>query len=80
MKRNCFTKLGAVYVPKNTTGWSLTTLTLVSAIRTFVTVDKHSYSVSDTLIGAIPIIANLFLLLWFVAVQSSRPSNSFFLI
>jgi hypothetical protein len=78
--RHCFTKLGAVYVPKNTTGWSPTALTWVTAICTFVIVDKHSHSVSDTLIGAIPIIANLFLLLWLVAAQSSRPSNSFSLI
>jgi hypothetical protein len=76
MKRNWFTKLGPVYVPQNTTGWSLTILTLVIAIRTFLMVDKHSHSVSDTLIGAVPIIAILFLLLWLVAAQSLRPSNS----
>lgn len=71
MQRDWFRRWGAIYLPCSITGWSLTLLTAFIAVRTFMMVDSHSHSASDTLIGAVPIIAMLALLLWLVAVRSS---------
>ena len=71
MDRNWFRKIGPLYVPLGPFGWVLSLLTLFIAFRTFVMVDRQSHSVSDTLIGAAPIIAVLALLLWLVAARSS---------
>jgi hypothetical protein len=77
MDRNWFYRFGPIFLPKNLTGWLLTLLTAFVAVRVFQMVDRHSHSASDTLIGAVPIIAELFLLLWIVAARSSdaRKSN-----
>lgn len=58
-------------MPASATGWLISLLTAFVAVQTFVTVDRHSHSASDTLIGAVPIIATLFLLLWLLASRSS---------
>ena len=71
MDRNWFRKIGPIYVPASITGWLLSLLTVFIAVQTFLTVDRHSHSASDTLIGAVPIIATLTLLLWLLAARSS---------
>ncbi|MDE2183882.1 MAG: hypothetical protein KGJ78_12760 [Alphaproteobacteria bacterium] len=69
---NWFRKVGPVYLPCSMAGWSLTAVVVVMAARTFLMVDRFSHSASDTLLGAGPIIALLFLLLWLVAAKASR--------
>ena len=71
MPKNWFRKLGPLYVPRSPTGWLLTLCTAFIGVQTFLMVDRHSHSASDTLIGAVPIIALLVLLLWLVAARSS---------
>ncbi len=75
MRRKWFRKIGLLYVPISVMGWALTLLTGFIAVRTFLMVDQHSHSASDTLIGAVPIIAVLFLLLWVVAARSAHSGN-----
>jgi hypothetical protein len=70
-----FSKLGLLYVPSSTVAWLLTLLTVIFAVRIFLLVDGQSHSASDTLIGAVPIIALQFWLLWLIAVRSSEPTR-----
>lgn len=72
MDRKWFRKFGLLYLPISIVGWLLTLLTGFIAARTFLMVDRYSHSASDTLIGAVPIIAVLFLLLWLVAARSTK--------
>jgi len=72
MERNWFRRFGFVYLPKGLTGWLLTLATAFITVRTFLMVDRHSHSASDTLIGALPIVALLLLLLWLVAAGTSN--------
>lgn len=72
MDRKWFHKSGLLYLPVSIVGWALTLLTGFIAVRTFLMVDRYSHSASDTLIGAVPIIAVLFLLLWLVAARSTK--------
>jgi hypothetical protein len=76
MDRKWFHELGLLHIPVSLTGWTLTLLTGFIAVRTFLMVDRYSHSASDTLIGAVPIVAVLFLLLWLVAARSARAGNS----
>ncbi|HUO97932.1 MAG TPA: hypothetical protein VMU01_04655 [Rhizomicrobium sp.] len=52
-------------------GWLLSLLTAFIAVQTFLMVDSHSHSASDTLIGAGPLVFTLVLLFWLVALRSS---------
>ncbi len=72
MRRMWFRRWGLIYLPHSLIGWSVTVLTLAIAARTFIMVDNHSHSVSDTLIGAVPIIAVMLVLLWLLAARSSE--------
>ena len=71
MQSNWFRKIGVFYVPRSIMGWLVSLLTLFIAVQTFLMVDRHSHSASDTLIGAAPVIATLLLLLWLLASRSS---------
>ncbi|HUO97935.1 MAG TPA: hypothetical protein VMU01_04670 [Rhizomicrobium sp.] len=71
MQKNWFRKTGPLYLPASAAGWALSLLTAFIAVQTFLMVDSHSHSASDTLIGAGPIIATLALLLWLLAAHSS---------
>jgi hypothetical protein len=67
-----FRKWGPIYLPSSLTGWLVSLVTVTMAAANFVAVDHHSHSVSDTLIGAGPVIAVLFLLLFLLAARSSQ--------
>ncbi len=75
MDRKWFRKSALLYMPVGIVGWALTLLTGFMAVRIFLMVDRSSHSASDTLIGAVPVIAVLFLLLWLVAARSARSGN-----
>ena len=71
MHRIWFRRIGPFYVPRSIVGWLVSLLTLFIAVQTFLMVDRHSHSASDTLIGAVPVMATLMLLLWLLASRSS---------
>jgi hypothetical protein len=51
MKLNWFTRKGIIYRPVSIVGWVLFAMALAFAIYTFIDIDHHSHSVSDTLIN-----------------------------
>jgi hypothetical protein len=51
MKLNWFTSKGLIYWPVSIVGWVILIIALTCAIYSFIDVDSHSHSVSDTLIN-----------------------------
>jgi hypothetical protein len=70
-----FRRYGLAYLPCSVSGVLLCLWTGFIAEQTFVLVDRHSHSASDTLIGAAPIIGTLAMLLWLLAVQASKAES-----
>jgi hypothetical protein len=66
-----FRKFGHIYLPSSISGTALCLWTGFIAEQTFVMVDRHSHSVSDTLLGTVPIIGTMLLLLWLLAAKSA---------
>ena len=54
MENHWFKKWGWVYRPDTIVGWVLTIVAFAMIAWVFVIVDRHSHSVSDTLIGTFP--------------------------
>ncbi|NBB17794.1 hypothetical protein GVN20_00370 [Runella sp. CRIBMP] len=46
-----FVRKGLFFKPSSLVGWGLLTCTLAYCVLAFIEVDKHSHSVSDTLIN-----------------------------
>lgn len=67
-----FKKTWYFFLPCSFGGWALTLSTLFLMVATFVFVDRSSHSVSDTLIGAVPLIIFLFILFQLVASHLSK--------
>jgi hypothetical protein len=51
MKLNWFTRKGIIYWPVSVIGWVILVIAAAYAIYTFIDIDSHSHSVSDTLIN-----------------------------
>ena len=51
MKLNWFTRKGIIYLPASVIGWVILVLATAYAVYTFIDIDSHSHSVSDTLIN-----------------------------
>lgn len=51
MKLNWFIRKGVIYLPVSIIGWVILILAAAYAIYTFIDIDNHSHSVSDTLIN-----------------------------
>lgn len=51
MKLNWFTRRGIFYLPVTAPGWVILTAAAAYAVYTFINIDHHSHSVSDTLIN-----------------------------
>jgi hypothetical protein len=51
MKLNWFTRKGIIYWPASIMGWAILVIAAGFAIYTFIDIDSHSHSVSDTLIN-----------------------------
>ena len=71
MKDHWFERFGWVYRPVSWQGLVLVLLTLVFCVQIFLAVDRHSHSVSDTLYGVFPYFGCCFLLLDWVASNTS---------
>jgi hypothetical protein len=50
MKLNWFTRKGIIYKPASIIGWIILIKAVAYAVYTFIVIDSHSHSVSDTLI------------------------------
>jgi hypothetical protein len=51
MKLNWFTRKGIIYLPASFAGVTILLIAATYAVYTFVDIDRHSHSVSDTLIN-----------------------------
>ena len=71
MKKEWFKSVGWVYLPISWQGIWLVLMAIVFCAQVFVAVDRHSHSVSDTFYGVFPYFACCFLLLNWVASNTS---------
>ena len=62
MTQAWFKKVGWVYLPISIMGWLVSAVTAILCVWVFIAVDRHSHSVSDTLIGIFPY-ATLFIII-----------------
>ena len=72
MKNNWFKRVGWFYVPISVPGVVLGLIALAFCVQVFVAIDRHSHSVSDTLYGIFPYFACCFLLLNWIASNTSQ--------
>ncbi len=72
MKKLWFKKYGVVYYPISIVGTFLTIITILFCITVFITVDRHSHSVSDTLYGIFPYFVSAFTILFWIAANTSE--------
>jgi hypothetical protein len=71
MNNPWFKQFGWVYRPVSWQGATLTVLALGFCVQTFMAIDRHSHSASDTLHGIFPYFACAFLLLNWLASNTS---------
>jgi hypothetical protein len=72
MKNLWFKRFGWVYAPASWQGIVLLVFALGFCLQVFLAVDRHSHSASDTLYGVFPYFACCFLLLNWIASNTSR--------
>jgi len=72
MKINWFKRWGWVYLPVSFPGAVLVLAALAFSVQVFIAIDRHSHSVSDTLYGIFPYFACCFLLLNWLASNTSH--------
>ncbi len=72
MEKEWFKRWGWLYVPRSWPGAVITLLGLAFCFQVFIAIDRHSHSASDTLYGVFPYYACCFLLLNWLASQTSR--------
>ena len=72
MKNRWFERFGWFYVPVSVPGFVLVLIGLAFCVQVFVAIDRHSHSVSDTLYGIFPYFACCFLLINWIASNTSR--------
>lgn len=53
MKLNWFTRKGLIYRPASIIGWVILVIAAALSVYTFIDIDHHSHSVSETLINFI---------------------------
>jgi len=70
-----FRKFGLVYLPASPAGFAVCLWTGFVAAQTFFMVDRHSHSVSDTVMNAVPIIGTMAMLLWLLTAHSAGPKS-----
>jgi hypothetical protein len=75
MKRQWFRPWGWVYRPVSLAGWVAAALVAAFWLNVFIAVDRRAHSVSDLLYGVFPFFTCSFLLLLWVAGQSSEPAD-----
>lgn len=68
-----FKPWGWTYLPVSAAGWLAVALTLIFLANTFLAIDRHSHSVSDTLYGIFPYWVPALGVLNWVAGRTSKP-------
>jgi hypothetical protein len=76
MKTRWFERYGWFYMPVSIPGITLVLIGLAFCVQVFVAIDRHSHSVSDTFYGVFPYFACCFLLINWVASNTSRVNES----
>jgi hypothetical protein len=72
-----FKSFGLIFLPISFAGWVMTALAVAFCVHTFLFVDGHSHSVSDTLYGIFPYWVPTFLLwVWIAGRTSEEVSHS----
>ena len=71
MKKNWFKKSGWFYQPASWQGFVALFLAVIFCVQVFLAADRHSHSASDTLYGLFPYFACCFLLLNWLAANTS---------
>jgi hypothetical protein len=71
MNNAWFKRYGWIYIPVSLPGSVLVLLGVVFCLQVFVAIDRHAHSVSDVLYGVFPYFACCFLLLNWVASNTS---------
>ena len=72
-KRTWFKRWGWIYLPVSVAGWLAVVSTLLFCLNSFLTVDRHSHSASDTLYGIFPYwVPALGVLLWIASRTSKK--------
>ncbi len=74
MKFPWFKRIGILYIPQSVAGWIILLAGISYSIYSFIDIDSHSHSVSDTLINfvfRILIIGAVYSLIGFIAGTSS---------
>ncbi len=71
-KRIWFKPWGWIYLPVSWAGWLAAALTLLFCINTFLAIDGHSHSASDTLYGIFPYWVPAFGILFWIAGRTSE--------
>ena len=51
MKNPLFKRIGILFLPVSVIGWIICAFALAFTVYTFIDIDKHSHSVSDTLMN-----------------------------
>jgi hypothetical protein len=70
-KRPWFRPEGLFYLPVSWQGVACTAATLAFCVQSFLAIDRHSHSASDTLFGVFPYVVPAFLLLNWLAARKS---------
>jgi hypothetical protein len=74
MKTSWFKRRGWFYQPVSLLGWSVTLAALAFCVQSFVAVDRHSHSASDTFYRFYPLAAPTFLgLMWVASCTCAEP-------
>jgi hypothetical protein len=76
MTTNWFKKFRWVYIPTSIIGIIITLAVLVFCITVFIAIDKNSHSVSDTLYGIIPYFVSAFVILFWLASNTSGDKSN----
>lgn len=76
MKTIWFKKAGLIYLPVSLFGGLFYLLTIVFCVNVFIAIDRHAYSVSDTLYGVFPYFVSAFTLLFWIAANTSGKGES----
>ena len=72
MKTNWFKKTGWIYVPISIAGAVLSLLAIIFCVTVFIAVDRNSHSVSDTFYGIFPYFVSVFVILFWIAGNTSK--------
>lgn len=75
MTQRWFKEWGWIYLPASIAGWLAVIPTAAFCVNTFLAVDRHSHSASDTLYGVFPYWVPAFLLLNWIAGKTSRKAQ-----